>query len=491
VDPQRGREAGLEAYELPLTETRVAPALAALPVVTVVAARCALSFAFAGRYGWQRDELYYAVAGLHLQGGYVEFPPVTALLSALARILFGWSLVGFRGLAILAGAATITLAALVARELGGGRRAQTIAAVAVGFSPLLIATNGLFQPVSFDQTATLLVLWLALRLSLGRGSWLALGIAAGVGLETKYTLAVVLVLLVAGLAAWRRDLLASRGFGLAVVLTVLLLVPNLVWEAGHGWVSVHWFLNPPASATDETRPQFLANLLLTTNPAAVPLAAAGLVALARDGRLRPLAASVAGTVVAYFLLGGKSYYAMPAVFFAVAAGAVPFERWATRRRLLAVGTAFVAVSAVSLPLTLPVLPLMTAIRHGIVKDRSDYQDELGWPELARQVGGLAQGTDVVVAANYGEAGALDLFGHSLPPVASGHVSFRYWRPRIAGRRALLVGFAPGQASFCRGYVRVGRIAMPTQNQERGEPIARCTLDRSLSQVWPRIVAASN
>src|SRR5213595_972619 len=167
--------------------TAAPTALAAGPVAVVVGCKCALNLAVAGRYGWQRDELYYAVAGRHLQGGYVEFPPVTALLSALARVLFGWSLIGFRAFAILAGAGTILVAALVARELGGNARAQTLAAVAVGFSPVLIATNGLFQPVSFDQLATIVVLWLALRLALGRGSWPLLGVAAGVGLETKYT----------------------------------------------------------------------------------------------------------------------------------------------------------------------------------------------------------------------------------------------------------------------------------------------------------------
>src|ERR687887_1481425 len=92
------------------------------PVLVVVAAKCALNLAFAGRYGWQRDELYYAVAGHHLQGGYVEFPPVTALMAALARVLFGYSLVGFRLWTLLAGAAVVVLAALVASELGGGRR---------------------------------------------------------------------------------------------------------------------------------------------------------------------------------------------------------------------------------------------------------------------------------------------------------------------------------------------------------------------------------
>ena len=466
---------------------RSAELRAARWLVPVLAAKSALNLAFAGRYGWQRDELYYAVAGRHLQGGYVEFPPVTALLSAAARVLFGWSLVGFRSFAILAGAITVVLAVLVARELGGGLRAQVLASVLVGFSPLLLSTNGLFQPVSFDQTATMLVLWLALRLALGRGSWLALGVAAGVGLETKYTLAVVLVLLLAGFVAWRRDVLVSRGLGLALLVAGVLLVPNLVWEAGHGWVSVHWFLSPRPSATDETRPKFIVDLLLVTNPVAVPAALAGVWLLVRDRLLRPLGAVVVATVLAYFVLGGKSYYAMPVVFFALAAGAVSVERWATRRRLAVAGALYVAFFAVSLPSVLPVLPLASAIQRGVVKERSDYQDELGWPRLARQVGGIARGADVVVAGNYGEAGALELFGRGLPPVASKDVTFRYWRPAVSGRRAVLVGIpAPGAESFCRGYAVAGHIAMPTANEERGLPIARCTLDGSLRAVWSRI-----
>ena len=459
------------------------------PIALVVAAKCALNLAVAGRYGWQRDELYYAVAGKHLQGGYVEFPPLTALVSALARLLFGWSLVGFRLFAILAGAGVVVIAALVARELGGAARAQTLAALAVAFAPILLATNGLFQPVSFDQLATMLVLWLALRIALGRGSWLALGVAVGVGLETKYTLAVVLVLLLACFAAWRRDVLRSPGLGVAFAAAVLLLVPNLVWEAQHGWVSVHWFLHPPPSATDESRPQYLLDLFLNPHPIGFAVAVAGVVELWRDRRVRPLAVVVPATALAYFALGGKSYYAAPVLLFALAAGGVPLARWATRRRLLVVGAVFAVTSLLVLPTLLPVLPLHTAIRHGVVKGRSDYQDELGWPALARQVEGLARGRDVVVASNYGEAGALELFARGLPPVASGNVTFRYWRPRVAGRQALLVGFQrPG---FCRGYAVVGRIAMPTANEERGLPLARCTLDGSLAAVWPAIVRSSN
>ena len=462
--------------------------LAIRPVLVVVAAKCALNLAVAGRYGWQRDELYYAVAGRHLQGGYVEFPPVTAWLSALARVLFGWSLIGFRAFAILAGAATIVVAALVARDLGGGRRAQTLAAVAVGFSPVLVATNGLFQPVSFDQLATMVVLWLSLRLALGRGSWPLLGLAVGAGLETKYTLAIVVGLLLAAFLVWRRDLLGSPGFLLAVAIAVALLIPNLIWQAEHGWTSVGWFLNPPSSATDESRPLYVVNLFLLTHLVAVPVAVAGIVALVRDRALRPLGWTVIGTVVVYLVVGGKSYYALPVVLFALAAGAVPFDRWATRWRLRWVGAAFVTLLVVLLPIGLPVLPLHTADQLGILSARSDYQDEVGWPQLARDVERQAHGADVVVTRNYGEAGALELFGHGLPPVATGQVTFRYWRPQVGGRRAVLVGFTPGEASFCRGYQAVARIQMPVDNEERGQPIAHCTLDGTLAQVWPRILA---
>jgi 4-amino-4-deoxy-L-arabinose transferase-like glycosyltransferase len=460
------------------------------PVLAVVAAKGVLTFSVAGRYGWHRDELYYAVSGLHLQGGYVEFPPLTALLAALARVLFGWSLVGLRAFTIVAGAGTVLVGALVARELGAARRAQTLAAVLVAFSPGMIATNWLFQPVVFDQLTTMVVLWLALRLALGRGSWILLGVAVGIGLETKYTLGVVLVLLVATFFVWRRDVLLTRGFPLAVAIAAVLLVPNLVWEAGHGWTSVHFFVNPPPSGSDETRPQFVVNLLLLA-AIAVPVAVAGVVSLVRDRALRPFGWTVAGTVVAYFVLGGKSYYALPVIAFALAAGALPLDRWLTSRRLWIAGAAFVIVDLVALPILLPVLPLHTAEQHGVVSARGgDYQSEIGWPSFVRLVERHARGADVIVASNYGEAGALRLFGRGLPPVGSGQVTMRYWRPRVTGREALVIGFSRGTASFCSGY-RVVAAVTTKDSDEQGTELARCTLRGPLSRVWPQIVALSN
>ena len=232
------------------------------------------------------------------------------------------------------------------------------------------------------------VLWLALRLALGRGSWLALGVAAGVGLETKYTLAVVLVLLVAGFLVWRRDVLLSQASCSRPGSPCCCSCPNLLWEARHGWVSVHWFLQPARSATDESRPQYVANVLLLTHLVAVPVAAAGVVLLWRRRALRPFAFTVVGTVLAYLVLGGKSYYALPAVLFALAAGAVPLDGWLTPRRLWLVGAAFVLSLLVLLPIGLPVLPLQTADRLGVVEGAQRLP---GRGRLARGRAGRANG----------------------------------------------------------------------------------------------------
>ena len=458
------------------------------PVLVVVALKCALEFAVAGRYGWHRDELYYAVAGLHLQGGYVEFPPVTALIAALARELFGWSLIGLRAFTILASSGTVVVGALVAREA----RSHASCANARGGADRVLAGHVGNQPVvpagrvrsAGDDGRPLA------RAAAGTWSWLSwplLGVAAGIGLETKYTLAVVLVLLIATFFVWRRDVLRSSGFPLAVAIAAALLVPNLAWEAGHGWTSVHWFANPPPSGSDETRPQFIINVVLLT-AVAFPVAVAGVVSLVRDRALRPFGWTVVGTVVAYFVLGGKSYYALPVLLFALAAGAIPLDRWATCRRLVAASVAFAVIGLATLPLALPVLPLRTAVRHGIIKARGDYQSEVGWPAYVRLVERHAAGADVIVTDNYGEAGALDLFGRDLPPVASAQVTMRYWRPRVAGRRALVVGYSRHAADFCTGYRAVARISSKNDSDEGGQPIARCTLRATLAQVWPSIVA---
>src|SRR5262245_20546661 len=92
------------------------------------AAKVALHFFHNNAYGLFRDELYYIACSDHFAWGYVDHPPLSIFILALSRSLFGDSMLGVRVLAVLASAASVVLTGLLARELGGGRAAQLLAA---------------------------------------------------------------------------------------------------------------------------------------------------------------------------------------------------------------------------------------------------------------------------------------------------------------------------------------------------------------------------
>src|SRR5829696_9767170 len=105
----------------------------------------------AGNYGYFRDELYYMAASERLDLGYVDFPPIIALVTAFVRATLGDSLLALRLLPALAGAAVVVLAGLMARELGGGRFAQGLAALAVLIAPNFLVFGTFISMDTFDQ----------------------------------------------------------------------------------------------------------------------------------------------------------------------------------------------------------------------------------------------------------------------------------------------------------------------------------------------------
>ena len=476
---------------------RLAP-FPVVPVAVVIVLKTALGASVLARYGWQRDELYYVVAARHLSFGYVDFPPVTALLGAGGRVLFGESRVGLRALSLVAGAGVVVVCALIARELGGSRRAQAVAAAAAALTLLLLAVNTLFQPVSFDFLLETVLLWLAVRLTFAptRRVWVAVGVVLGVGLETKYTIGVLAAGLLLGAAAFRRDLLRVRDLGLALGIALALAAPNIVWEARHQWATVRFLAGTGPSATSETRPQFLFNLFVIAGVALVPVWIVGFRRLHRDRSTRWLAWGTGLVCLAYFALGGKSYYAGPVVVVPLAAGALSAERWLrTPRRLGVAAVLVVLLTLYPLPIAVPVLPAATMVRWHIVDARSDFKDELGWSSV---VDGAARAAAVrpaaaVIAANYGEAGALDVLGkgRGLPPTVSGNMSYRYWRPaRLRSDRVVVVGYDVATlGSLCSEYRVVARVHVPygVKNDEAGVPIATCTLRGGLAAVWPQLL----
>src|SRR5580698_3674289 len=88
-------------------------------VLAIAACKLLLYFFTGRRYGYFVDELYYLACSRHLAWGYVDQPPLIALVAWLVRMLLGQSLAAIRLLAALAGVAEVVLSALMARELGG------------------------------------------------------------------------------------------------------------------------------------------------------------------------------------------------------------------------------------------------------------------------------------------------------------------------------------------------------------------------------------
>ena len=471
-------------------------------VGVVVAAKTVLSLAFAGRYGWHIDELYYFATGKHPALGHVDFPPITPLLAGVARVLFGESLVGLRSLAILAGAGVLVLAALIARELGGGRFAQTLAAASVG-SSLVLGSNTMFQTVSFDQLAWAAVLFVALRL-LRTGDarlWPVLGAVAGLGLMTKYTIAVLLAGLAAGfvLSAGGRARLRGVGPWLAVGIAALIFLPNLWWQIDHGWPSVDFFTSRNPGNRDEFPPPvFLAMFLLAGGPMGLALLVPGVRRLAKDAVCRPLAIAAALTVAGFVVTGGKPYYPAPLHVLLAAAGTVALEGARIRRRRTTV-----VVSALlllpALPYYFPVLPLEMMLDIGGADVRRDYADQIGWPELVAAVDRTyeaipadEQSRTAILTSNYGEAGAVDLFGpeRGLPRAASPHLTYRYWTPpQLDATTLLAVGFHPGDLNrWCAAPPTVTTFTTPhgVDNEESGKQIAVCRLRGTFAEVWREV-----
>lgn len=471
-------------------------------------AKILVTLPFMRRYGWDRDELYFLAAARHPALGYVDFPPVTAWIGWLVVHTAGASLLWLRMTSQIASLIGVVIAAVIARDLGGGLRTQTAAAIAWATTPAALAAGSLYHPTLYDATIWIAISWVALRIVLGGGGmawWVALGVLAGVGIETKYTVAVFLVALIAGLALTpERHLLRASGPWVAAGLAVLLTIPNLVWQQQHDWASVRFYPSQQTkTAGDTSHLAYIAQGTVFLGAMGV-LVAVGVVWLWRRPQVRPLAIAAVLVTVIFFVERGRSYYPLPALVLPLAAGVVSCGRWleaGSRLRVAAVGAlavAHVAVLAVVVPLVVGVLPTATMIHDNYWK-ATWFKDEIGWPEMVDQVTSAwsqvpasERRNAVLLANNYGEAGALAQLGahHGLPPVVSGHLSWQYWTPKPFDQTvALTVGYDRGSAApLCTTWHPIARMhnRWHIDNEEEGLWIGWCPLREPIDRLWPQI-----
>lgn len=483
-------------------ETRPLPGFAAAPVLLVATVLVAALLLLASRYGYHRDELYFRVAGRHLAWGYVDQPPFTPFVARLSAWAFGDQVVGLRVIPAVTSGVSVTVTALLARETGGGRAAQTLAALGAAGSAYLLVVGHLLATATFDLLAWLVVCWLLLRLlrTERTGWWLPIGLVVGLGLVNKYLVALlVLALLVGLLATPARRLLVSWGFVGGLVLGALVAAPVVWWQATHGWPQVTVARGIGSDDGTENRLLFVPMQVVQWSPVVFAVALVGARVLWRTGWARPMVLAYPVLCLIVLASGGKPYYALPLLSVLAAAGWQSALDGARRRGLLvAVGAFALAMSVV---VALPVLPVSRVGPVGAVN--AEQVEQIGWPELAGSTAAVWQRLSpeeragaVLLAANYGEAGALDRFGPGLglPTVYSPHMSFYEWGRPPDWRQGPVLVLAPEDAGdrltrHFTGCREVDRLATPAgvDNEEQGALLSLCERPRQpWSQLWPQL-----
>jgi len=343
-------------------------------------------------------------------------------------------MVGLRLSAALAQAVVAILGGLMARELGGSRLAQVIAALAVAFSPVPVFEGHEFQYTSFDLLWWVLAAYFVIRLLKSEDPrWcLAIGAVIGLGLETKYSIAFFVAGIVAGLLFTpARRYLKSGWFWAGAALAFLIFLPNFIWLARHNWISYTFLQHIHARDVGEGRANgFLkGQFIICANLAATPLWLAGLFGYLLNRRYRTLAFMYLVPLVILFIAKGRHYYMAPAYPMLLAMGALLAERWLgclPRWGRITVETFYFSVFAlISAFVCALLLPLASS---GPLKDYAlshsyDLREEIGWNQLVRTVAQIRDSLSPdqqahlgIATGNYGEYGAIDVLGraYSLP-----------------------------------------------------------------------------
>jgi len=482
------------------------PPVAWWPLAAVAGSVGVVLLAFSGRYGYHRDELYFRVAGRHLAWGYDDQPPLVPALARATDAISAGSLPALRLPSALVVAVTVLLVGLFARELGGARGAQVVAALCWGTATFVVISGHLLSTTPFD-----LLCWTLLGYVLAR--WvrtrsdrllLALGPILGIGLLAK-NLPLLYVAALAGalVLAGPREVFRRAAVWAAAVIALALWAPNLWWQASNGWPQLDMTEVIQQDADFGGRPGLLPSQILILGPPLAVIWVVGLYRLLRAPQLRPyrfLGLAYLLVLALVLVTGGRAYYPGGAYPALIAAGAVAVVNWARTRLRTGLLTGWLAVNALAtVAIALPVYPAAVLPHTPQAAVNYDAVETVGWPELTATVGQVWRGlpeheraTAVVVTANYGQAGAIDRYGdrYGLPDPYSGHNA--YWRwgppPDSATGPVILVGewSAARLARYCGSVSVVARNdnGYDLDNEEQGVPVWLCRdLKRPWSSIW--------
>jgi hypothetical protein len=476
------------------------------PVLLVPAAVVIALIAFASGYGYHRDELYFLAAGHHLAWAYADQGVVTPLIARAMSEIAPQSLTVLRIPSALSAGATIVFTGLLAREFGGSRRAELIAGACSAVAVIVLFTGHLLSTSTFDLLCWTAVTWLVVR-AVRTGNdrlWLVAGVVLGAGLMNKPLPAFLAVGLLAGVAiSGPRRLIANRHVWAGAAIALVIWSPWIVWQASNGWPQIDVSRSIVEGNSTSSQPWWalVPFQFLLVSPVLAPVWVAGLVRLFRDPAVREyrfFAWAWVVLAIVFMASGGKPYYlaGLLPLLLGVGAGAVDgwLERGRSGARKAVLLTAVALSAVIGAIISLPILPASSA--DPVIAVNGDVAETIGWPGFTRTVARVYHGLPgsprgVILASNYGEAGAVDRYGPGLglPHSYSGHNAYGYWgHPPGSAGPVVTMGFGPAQlATHFRGCHLAARIHTGVDNDEDGEDVAVCRAPRRpWALEWPSL-----
>jgi hypothetical protein len=480
------------------------------------------------RYGYFVDELYYLACSHHLAWGYVDQPPLIAVITWLERLTLGDSLSALHFLPALAAGLRVVMTGYIARELGAKRFGIALSCVCVAVAPMYLGLDSLLTMNVFESLFWMGAAFIALKIFNGANPklWLLFGAVCGVGLLNKHSMLFFGFGLFAGLLLTReRKQLDKPWFWLGSLVALVIFLPNLIWEIQHHFPTIELLQNVQRSGRNTQMNPLIFTLvqMFIMHPLAAPVWIAGLALLLRDkdgnGGWRVLGITYLVIMLCMFVLHGRLYYPAPAYPMLFAAGGVAFDRWLSRLQsgrwlkpayiTLLVVTGLILAPFAYFPLLsvnqyiayasfLHMQPVKLE-NHAMGPLPQIYADQFGWKEMAQVVADAyhqlppeEQKSCGIFGQNYGQAGAIDFFGAKmgLPPAISGHQNYFYWGAHgYSGECLIVLDESPERLSeLFESVEQVGKVYHPLSMPYQHFDVYLCRRPKfgTLDQLWPKL-----
>ena len=415
---------------------------------------------FAGNYGLFRDEYYYIETSKHLAWGYVDLQPLSAVILAISRTLFGNSILGIRIFSYLAGSLIVFMSGLIAREMHGSKFAQIFTAFLVIFSGVILGTSGYFSMNSFDILLSTLMFYFLIRMinSNNPKLWIVIGFIIGIGLQNKLTFLFLGFGLVIGLILTKyRSYLKTKEIWIAAGIAIIIFLPNIIWQIANNFPTLEFMHNASAYKNKSMGiMEFSLNALMELNPGYFLFFFTGLYFFFfnKQGRVYNIIGWIFISVFLVFVFNnGKPYYMGVLYPVLLAAGVVGadyliekylrhFVRWILV--VLVIPPAFIAA-----PFSIPILNVQIFIKYseklGLKPESGErselgllpqfYADRFGWEDMVKKVAEVYNSLSpeekketLIFGQNYGEAGAVNFYRkkYNLPEAISSHNNYWLW-----------------------------------------------------------------